>query len=149
MFPSQGFKQAWLFWPIRQAKADNQVINTCLAPLWSSDSYSPCKWALIGSESASMTYSVIVVMREQRVRQNISAFWSVRGGVRGGGCSCLCRLVSSRDDFGLSRDLHLPQHLIPQLLTHKSPSFAHLKAHLAFSSVNLCVYKMKIANRHF
>ncbi len=51
----------------------------------------------------------------------------------------LRRSVSPRDELGVSGDFHLPQHHIPHLLTHKSSCSAHLKAPLAFGSVNLFV----------
>lgn len=59
-----------------------------------------------------------------------------------------CHSVSPRDDVSLSGDFPLPQHHIPHLLTHKSPCSSHLKAPLAFGSVNLFVVCLSNENSH-
>lgn len=57
--------------------------------------------------------------------------------------------VSPTDEHGLRRDFHLPEHHIPHRPTHKSPCSAHLKAPLAFGSVNLFVVCLSNENSNW
>lgn len=88
-----------------------------------------------------MTHSAIVVMRKQSVRVCQSCC-----DLKCECCCCCHRSVPPRDELGLRRDFYLSQHHIPHILTYKSPCAVHLKAPLAFGSVNLFVVRLSNEN---